>query len=55
MSIYTVFFILTVLIAIVCLIIWHKIYKGEGTVMYAVYIAIILSLLAAVFSISNAW
>lgn len=55
MSIYTVLFIAVVIVAILCLKWWHKEFDGEGTIVYAIYIGMVLVLLAMIFTDQNAW
>ena len=57
MSIYTVIFIVVVIITIICIVIMHKITDDDWvvTVSYSIYCAIILILLAVVFTMRNAW
>lgn len=55
MSIYAVCFILAVIIGIACLVYWYKEYDIEGTVLYGLYVLIILVLLAVVMTLHDAW
>lgn len=55
MTIYIMLFAIVVIIAIVCLIWWYREFGLGSTILYAVYIGIILVLLASVFTARNVW
>lgn len=55
MSIYAILFVAIVIISIVCLIWWYREFGFKNTILYAIYIGIILVLLASVLTARNAW
>ena len=55
MSIYAIIFVATVIISIICLIWWYREFGLKSTILYAIYIGVILALLAYVLTAKNAW
>ena len=55
MSIAAILFVAIVIVSILCLIWWYREFGLMSTILYAIYIVVILALLANVLTAENAW